>query len=151
MKKFLLITTALLVAIATPAMAFNQQVKPRIEINTVEHLICYPALDPTSHDPVVSVYLDLEFDDNNSWTAKVFNVRHHLRSGRFVDRSQQYDGKLSKEFDMANWSWTGASYKDPTVQMVGRLTKDVATGWHYSETIFHNGFKEEQLPKMDCT
>jgi hypothetical protein len=92
----LLTPAAVLVALATPAMAFTAAPQDP-PLGSGIYLTCKPPLDRSDRDPVVSTMVSVEFVRDTNYHVKSFDVIHSLFSGRTINRNDQYSGTVSKK------------------------------------------------------
>jgi hypothetical protein len=93
---------------------------------------------PKSRDdknPVYKINVGLTKDDSGKFDS--FDVIHTLRSGKLVDRSEQYSGaNIWQTKGRPEWFWKG--YRGEN-QMVGMVYHNDRDGWMYRETISAGG------------
>jgi hypothetical protein len=91
-----LTTAAVLVALATPAMAFTAAPQDP-PLGSGIYLTCKPPLDRSDRDPVISTMVSVEFLPDTNYHVKSFDVIHNLFSSRTINRNDQYSGTVSKK------------------------------------------------------
>jgi hypothetical protein len=146
----LLTPAAVLVALATPAMAFTAAPQDP-PLGSGIYLTCKPPLDRSDRDPVISTMVSVEFLPDTNYHVKSFDVIHNLFSGRTINRNDQYSGTVSKKEDYQEWYWTGVQNRDRRVSMLGKLIHNDRFGWRYQETVFKDDFIDHVIPFETCT
>src|SRR5262249_4709902 len=86
-------------------------------------------------NPVYKINVSLTKDDSGHLES--FDVIHTLRSGKQVDRSEQYSGaNIWQTKGKLEWFWKG--YRGEN-QMLGMVYHNARDGWMYRETISARG------------
>jgi hypothetical protein len=145
-----LTTAAVLVALATPAMAFTAAPQDP-PLGSGIYLTCKPPLDRSDSDPVVSTMVSVEFLPDTNHHVKSFDVIHNLFSGRTINRNDQYSGTASNKENYEESYWTGVQNRDRSVSMLGKLIHDNRFGWRYQETVFKNRSIDHVISFETCT
>jgi hypothetical protein len=83
-----LTTAAVIVAFATPAMAFDAAPQDP-PLGSGIYLTCKPPLDRSDRDPVVSTMVGVAFLSDTNHHVKSFDVIHNLFSGHTINRPPQ--------------------------------------------------------------
>ena len=88
-------------------------------------------VSPPDHDRDPGFKINLVLNDEN------FYVGHTMISGKVYSRGDQYD--IHRIWVDGNLNWSGRSYKNPAITMVGTFGKNRATGRvQYVERIYKN-------------
>jgi hypothetical protein len=86
-------------------------------------------------DPAYKVNVTIAMNNN---TISDYNVTYTLRSGKVVDRSNQYQlNEMHRTRDRFEWFWSG---NRGSLTMVGATWKN-NTGWWYGEQIFNQSLR----------
>ena len=89
-----------------------------------------------SKNPVYKININLTKDD--SGRLESFDVVHTLRSGKQVDRSEQYSGaSIWQTKGRLEWFWKG--YRGEHQTMTGVVYHNPRDGWRYRETVSARG------------
>jgi hypothetical protein len=104
-----------------------------------------PAPMPPSSQ-FVAIELDCAIADDEVYVRQMVDRRtaephgihvvHHLSTGAYYDRSEQYRSTGGGKVDgtLSYW-WQGAWVRDPQVSMLGRLVYNSYNQWVYSELV----------------
>jgi hypothetical protein len=123
---------------APPPAPFNANYGAALECSIVRHT---PDRD---RDTAYKVNIILDVDNG---IFRALNVGYTLVSGRFVDRSSQYqNGRTWQTPHYLEWNWAG-SRGHTTIN--GRLYHNDRDGWMYTESIFENNRLTYQM-LADC-
>ena len=131
MLKFLALAGTALVLLAGQASAFTNKVETLPDYINLE---CSPYSSTErgiDRDPAYKVNVTIAMSNN---TISDYNVIYTLRSGKVIDRSNQYQLEAMRRTpDKFEWFWSG---NRGLLTMVGQTWKNNA-GWWYGEQIFN--------------
>jgi hypothetical protein len=152
MKRLLLAAVAT-AALAAPVMAFTTGQQGRVAVHERQTLTCWPQEDRNDRDPVVRTYINLILDPSNDFFATTLEVQHALRSGRRINRDDQYtlnQNGLESRHETADFWWTGTLNSNRAISMRAHLAKNTR-GWVYQETVYKDGHVDTYVPEMNCS
>ena len=117
--------------------AFHAAPPPQLAGSTaLECSIVRQQPKPSNGNPVYKINVNLTADDSGKLES--FDVVHTLRSGKQVDRSEQYyDASIWQTEGRREWSWKGRRGEHQT--MVGVVYHNERDGWMYRETVSERG------------
>jgi hypothetical protein len=138
----LLVTTAMVAALAAPSMAQAS------DLLNLECGLIQVSPPDNDRDPIIKIEVSVFWSPASARNPSGFTVEHHSVDGKVYSREDQYRSyRMWSTRTSENWS--GVSIRNPALTMIGTVYEDQRGRTYYVEQIFKQG-RLETVIKSTC-